>query len=71
MTKQELEKYVGTYAVTKMRIQSDRGETIEAYTDLFVREAVGDQHLKLHWCGLGGELAASRVHYTKLFLTTH
>ena len=70
MTKQELEKYVFTYTVTKVPVPSDRrGEMIPAYTDLFVRGMVGDQHFNLHWCGLGGRRAASQVHYSKLFLT--
>ncbi len=67
MTKQGLERFVGTYVSTKVSIPSDRrGERIPAFTSLFVREMVGDQHFNLHWPG--GRRAANQIHYTKLFL---
>ena len=70
MTKQDLERYVGTHVDTKVQIWSDRrGERIPAHTTLFVKEVVGEQHFNLTWPGLGGKRAANQIHYTKLFLT--
>jgi hypothetical protein len=72
MTKQGLERFVGTYAGTRVQIPSDRrGEMIPAYTTLFVKEIVGDQHFNLGWPGVAGRAgrAANQIHHTKLFLT--
>jgi hypothetical protein len=60
-----LEKYVGTYVITKEPIPSDRrGESIPEGTTLLVRRMIGDQHFDLEW--LDGKLAANQVHFTKL-----
>ena len=70
MTKQGLKRFVGTHVGTKVPVPSEwpGGEMIPAYTTLFVREMVGDQHFNLTWPGLGGKRAANQIHHTKLFL---
>ena len=65
LSKEGLERYVGTYVTTKVPIPADRrGFEITAGTCLFVRKIVGAQHFHLDWPT--GRRAANQVHYSKL-----